>query len=134
MTNPEQVGPVAVELDKEAMGGTDALSTNSSSLSSRVTQDLDSDPSPICMTAKDDIEAYPVGVNVPQGEEDEITRTDTKKSWSDVARAVTRTTTKGSWKDPGPPPDGGLTAWTQVGLGHLVIMTTWLVKMSFCDN
>lgn len=26
---------------------------------------------------------------------------------------VTRTSTKTSWKDPGPPPDGGLGAWTQ---------------------
>jgi hypothetical protein len=26
---------------------------------------------------------------------------------------VTRTSTKSSWKDPGPPPDGGLGAWTQ---------------------
>ncbi|USP77609.1 hypothetical protein yc1106_04883 [Curvularia clavata] len=30
-----------------------------------------------------------------------------------------------SWKDPGPPPDGGLRAWTQVLVGHLVIMNTW---------
>jgi hypothetical protein len=135
MTNTRQVGPTVVELVKEeGMGGTDALSTNSSSLSSRPTQDLDLDPSPMSMVAKGDIEAYPVGVNVPQGEKDEITRTSTKKSWSDVARAITRTTTKSSWKDPGPPPDGGLTAWTQVGLGHLVIMNTWLVDMSFCDN
>jgi hypothetical protein len=27
--------------------------------------------------------------------------------------------------DPGPPPDGGLTAWTQVTLAHLVIFNTW---------
>jgi hypothetical protein len=26
---------------------------------------------------------------------------------------VTRTSTRGSWKDPGPPPDGGWTGWTQ---------------------
>jgi hypothetical protein len=135
MINPGQVGPAIVEFDKEeGIGGTDALSTSSSSLSSHPTQDLDSDPSPTSMTAKDDIEAYPAGLNVPQGEKDEITRTSTKKSWRGLARAVTRTTTKSSWKDPGPPPDGGLTAWTQVGLGHFVIMTTWLVDMSFCDN
>lgn len=26
---------------------------------------------------------------------------------------VTRTSTKSSWKDPGPPPDGGWSGWTQ---------------------
>ncbi|OBR03367.1 Major facilitator superfamily transporter [Colletotrichum higginsianum IMI 349063] len=29
------------------------------------------------------------------------------------------------WKDPGPPPDGGVLAWTQVLVGHLIIMNTW---------
>lgn len=128
MTNPGQVRPAIVELDKkEGMGGTDALSTSSSSLSSRPTQDLDSDPSPASMTAKDDIEAYPAGFNAPQGEKDGITRTNTKKSWSDVARAVARTTSKSSWKDPGPPPDGDLLAWTQVAMRYLVIMNTWSI-------
>lgn len=28
-------------------------------------------------------------------------------------------------KDPGPPPDGGLRAWLQVLMGHLVIINTW---------
>lgn len=27
--------------------------------------------------------------------------------------------------DPGPPPDGGALAWTQVLVGHLIIMNTW---------
>ena len=132
MTNPRQVGPKVVELDKEeGMSGIDDLSINSSSLSSRPTRDLDLDPSSISIVPEGDIEAYPVGVNAPQGEQNEITRTSTKKSWNDVARAITRTNTKISWKDPGPPPDGGLAAWTQVALGHLVIMNTWLVEMSF---
>jgi hypothetical protein len=26
---------------------------------------------------------------------------------------ATRVSTKSSWRDPGPPPDGGLTAWSQ---------------------
>ena len=30
-----------------------------------------------------------------------------------------------SGKDPGPPPDGGVRAWTQVLVGHLIIMNTW---------
>ena len=30
-----------------------------------------------------------------------------------LGTGVTKTSTKSSWKDPGPPPDGGLVAWTQ---------------------
>jgi hypothetical protein len=36
-----------------------------------------------------------------------------------------RTKSAASWKDPGPPPDGGVRAWTQVLVGHLIIMNTW---------
>ncbi|KAL3423342.1 transporter MCH4-like protein 6 [Phlyctema vagabunda] len=43
----------------------------------------------------------------------------------DKDHAVMRTSTKSSWRDPGPPPDGGWKGWTQVALGHLVIMNTW---------
>jgi hypothetical protein len=39
--------------------------------------------------------------------------------------------TKSSWKDPGPPPDGGLVAWTQVALAHLVVFNTWGYINSF---
>ena len=31
----------------------------------------------------------------------------------------------GSAIDPGSPPDGGLQAWTQVAMGHLVVFNTW---------
>lgn len=34
-------------------------------------------------------------------------------------------------KDPGPPPDGGLKAWTQAFMGHLVLFNTWGVITSF---
>ncbi len=33
--------------------------------------------------------------------------------------------------DPGPPPDGGLAAWTQVLMGHLIIFNTWGYINSF---
>ncbi|KAG6357816.1 hypothetical protein INS49_013695 [Diaporthe citri] len=39
-------------------------------------------------------------------------------------RVLSRTTSKSSF-NPGPPPDGGLRAWTVVATGHLVIMNTW---------
>ena len=40
-------------------------------------------------------------------------------------RVVSRTRSKTSWTDPGPPPDGGITAWTQVLMTHLVVFNTW---------
>lgn len=45
-------------------------------------------------------------------------------------RVLSRTTSKSSF-NPGPPPDGGLRAWTTVATGHLVIMNTWGYINSF---
>lgn len=39
--------------------------------------------------------------------------------------------TKSSGADPGPPPDGGLKAWTQVVAGHLVVFNCWGYINSF---
>ena len=36
-----------------------------------------------------------------------------------------------SGDDPGPPPNGGLKAWTQVGMAHLIIFNTWGFVNSF---
>lgn len=51
------------------------------------------------------------------------------------ASALTRTLsivrTRESGKSLGPPPDGGLQAWTQVALAHLVIFNTWGYINSF---
>lgn len=33
--------------------------------------------------------------------------------------------------DPGPPPDGGLAAWTQAIMGHLIVFNTWGYIISF---
>ena len=33
--------------------------------------------------------------------------------------------------NPGPPPDGGVKAWTQACMGHLVILNTWGMIASF---
>lgn len=38
-----------------------------------------------------------------------------------LEKAVSRKSTK----DPGPPPDGGLTAWSQAFMGHLVLINSW---------
>lgn len=46
-------------------------------------------------------------------------------------RALTLLRTKSSGADPGPPPDGGLKAWTQVIAGHLVVFNCWGYINSF---
>ena len=45
--------------------------------------------------------------------------------------ALTLLRTKSSGVDPGPPPDGGLKAWTQVVAGHLVVFNCWGYINSF---
>lgn len=113
-----------LDLEKEENHAGD-LSTHTSTSSSNHSDEHDLAPNTRPATAKDDIEAYPVGLNVTQMEKNEISRTNTRASKKGLAGVVTRMSTKSSWKDPGPPPDGGLTAWTQVAMGHLVIMNTW---------
>ena len=68
------------------------------------------------MAEKDgQIEAFPEAADISQSGNMR------EKSW----RMLGRTKTAASWKDMGPPPDGGVRAWTQVLVGHLVIMNTW---------
>ena len=56
----------------------------------------------------------------------------TGKSKSNVLKGViSRTRSASSWVDPGPPPDGGLRAWTQACMGHLTVCTTWGYISSF---
>lgn len=56
-----------------------------------------------------DIEEYPESMDqaccVENGNE--------KSKGRSLKDVITRTSTKSSWKDPGPPPDGGLSGWTQ---------------------
>ena len=47
-----------------------------------------------------------------------------------LANVLSKTTSRISI-DPGPPPDGGLTAWTQVVMGHFIVFTTWGYITSF---
>lgn len=72
------------------------------------------------MTEKEEFEVYPEALN--EAEED-IIKPETIKERS--LRVLSRTKSAASWKDPGPPPDGGVVAWTQVLVGHLIIMNTW---------
>lgn len=47
-----------------------------------------------------------------------------------LAKVLSKTTSRVSI-DPGPPPDGGLAAWTQVVMGHLIVFNTWGYINSF---
>ena len=48
-----------------------------------------------------------------------------------LARVLSRTQSRCSYIDPGPPPDGGLRAWTQAFMTHLVVFNTWGYINSF---
>ena len=52
-----------------------------------------------------------------------------KKTVSARSAVLTRTVSgrsgASSWRDPGPPPDGGLLAWTQSAMVHVSIFSTW---------
>jgi hypothetical protein len=43
---------------------------------------------------------------------------------------ATRVSTKSSWKDPGPPPDGGLTAWSQGAYSLKLSALEWFECMT----
>ena len=47
-----------------------------------------------------------------------------------LAKVLSRTISRISI-DPGPPPDGGLGAWTQAGMAHLIVFNTWGYINSF---
>ena len=59
----------------------------------------------------------------------QLAKTNTRAS-NALEKVASRLTTR-SIRDPGPPPDGGLKAWTQVAMGWLVIFTTWGYVNSF---
>ena len=48
-----------------------------------------------------------------------------------LSRIVSSRSAASSWRDPGPPPDGGIQAWIQVLMAHLVVVSTWGFIISF---
>ncbi|KAK0668388.1 major facilitator superfamily domain-containing protein [Cercophora samala] len=48
-----------------------------------------------------------------------------------LSRTISRLTRQSTNYDPGPPPDGGVKAWTAVFCAHLVITNTWGIINSF---
>lgn len=68
------------------------------------------------MTEKGDIEAYPDGVNDPMNGEYSGSgdkRGEDGKGNGRMSKVLSRISMKSTWKDPGPPPDGGWSGWTQ---------------------
>jgi hypothetical protein len=57
--------------------------------------------------------------------------TKTKSKTSAILRKATSRLTTHSIRDPGPPPDGGVQAWTQCFCAWMVIMNTWGFVNSF---
>lgn len=53
-----------------------------------------------------------------------------KNALSNLAKTITARS-NASVIDPGPPPDGGLKAWTQSFMGHLVVFNTWGMIATF---
>ena len=64
-------------------------------------------------------------------EEPQIRSTEVSSSPGCVLRTLSKTLSRTSTIDPGPPPDGGLKAWTQALMGHLVVFNTWGYINSF---
>ncbi|KAL8909104.1 MAG: hypothetical protein Q9207_000438 [Kuettlingeria erythrocarpa] len=56
---------------------------------------------------------------------------DGPKAETALGRAISKITSRSSYVDPGPPPDGGVEAWTQALIGHLVVFNTWGYINSF---
>lgn len=128
MANSQPIHSASADVDLEKGEETgDGSSTLTSSSSTQQNEHLEAGLHALSTSAKEYIGVYPNGANGLLVENNEVARTSTRASWRDVARAITRISTKSSWKDPGPPPDGGISGWTQVLMGHLVIMNTWLV-------
>lgn len=58
-------------------------------------------------------------------------REDSNNLGQGVVKVLSRTLSRKNPADPGPPPDGGLEAWTQAVMGHLVVFNTWGYINSF---
>ena len=63
--------------------------------------------------------------------EEKIQTQELTTSGSIMEKVLSRTRSRSSYIDPGPPPDGGLTAWTQALCGHLIVANTWGYISSF---
>ncbi|KAG9199230.1 hypothetical protein B5807_08905 [Epicoccum nigrum] len=58
-------------------------------------------------------------------------KTTKKNKLATLAKTLTPARSNASIINPGPPPDGGLKAWTQSFMGHLVVFNTWGMIATF---
>lgn len=109
---PKDAIDSAANLEKDIKNGERADSSRSDEAGLSSETQLEMDPSskevPV-MGAKSNDEPGPGGV---------------------LAKVLSRTISRIS-TDPGPPPDGGLAAWTQALMGHLIVLNTWGYINSF---
>ncbi|KAI5460839.1 major facilitator superfamily domain-containing protein [Mariannaea sp. PMI_226] len=77
--------------------------------------------------------AVPVNEKSPNGQADRSIESESPQNPpdNDVVATMTRISTTNSRSNLPPPPDGGLTAWTQVAMGWIVLFTTWGYVNSF---
>ena len=54
-----------------------------------------------------------------------------KENEAPLEKVLSRIMSRSSARDPGPPPDGGLEAWTQALTGHLTVANSWGYISSF---
>ena len=69
--------------------------------------------------------SYGFGVANDNGIERVPTAPQQRQGGLGILGTLSRTLSRAPTIDPGPPPDGGLQAWTQALMGHLVVFNTW---------
>lgn len=67
----------------------------------------------------------------PHPDEPQVNSAEVSSSQGGILRTISKTLSRTSTIDPDPPPDGGLKAWTQALMGHLVVFNTWGYINSF---
>lgn len=103
---------MSADLEKDLHNGETASSSRSDKAEQSRTNSPETDPSSReaqVMGLKNENEPDPGGV---------------------LAKVLSRTVSRIS-VDPGPPPDGGLVAWTQVVMSHLIVFNTWGYIVSY---
>lgn len=75
--------------------------------------------------------ADPEALQLDESTSDEKTAENPDGLQTGLEKVLSRIASRTSCPDPGPPPDGGLQAWTQSLMGHLVVFNTWGYIISF---
>lgn len=81
--------------------------------------------------ARDDIESRYPNAEVASGMHEDKDFETSNGPGKYLEKVLSRVQSRSSYVDPGPPPDGGLTAWTQALMTHLIVFNTWGYIISF---